>query len=136
MELEVALFSTVMYNSQCCGSGLFIPCPGFEFFHPGSRIKKSLKNLSIFNLKKCFLALEKIIWDVHPSRIRISFPSRIRIPDPGVKKAAEPGSVSATLIIVAISWRTLPLYLNKEQVSVIYSTFTIYPTYIVLSSCR
>ncbi len=47
-------------------------------------------------------------------------------PDPGSrdKKAPEPGSVSATLIIVQS--HAVPLYLRKEQVSVIYSTFTIY----------
>jgi hypothetical protein len=28
---------------QCCGSGMFIPDPGSEFFfHPGSRVKKIL----------------------------------------------------------------------------------------------
>jgi hypothetical protein len=25
---------------QCCGSGMFMPDPGSEFFHPGSRVKK------------------------------------------------------------------------------------------------
>jgi hypothetical protein len=25
--------------NQCCGSGMFIPDPGSEFFHPGSRIQ-------------------------------------------------------------------------------------------------
>jgi hypothetical protein len=25
---------------QCCGSRMFIPDPGSEFFHPGSRVKK------------------------------------------------------------------------------------------------
>jgi hypothetical protein len=37
-----------------------IPDPGYEFFHPGSRVKKipdpgsASKNLSIFNSKNCF----------------------------------------------------------------------------------
>jgi hypothetical protein len=26
---------------KCCGSGMFIPDPGSEFFHPGSRVKNS-----------------------------------------------------------------------------------------------
>ncbi len=28
------------YWQQCCGSGMFIPDPGSEFFDPGSRVKK------------------------------------------------------------------------------------------------
>ncbi len=27
--------------TQCCGSGMFMPDPGSEFFHPGSRPKRS-----------------------------------------------------------------------------------------------
>ncbi len=62
---------------------------------PGSG--SASKNLSIFHPKNCFLALGKIIWDVHPgSRF---FP----IPDPGVKKALDPGSGSATLVRVPFS---------------------------------
>jgi hypothetical protein len=52
---------TIPWN-QCCGSGMFIPDPGSEFFHLGSRIKKipdpgsgsSSKNINIFNNKNCF----------------------------------------------------------------------------------
>ncbi len=35
---------------QCCGSGMFIPDPGSEFFHPGS----ASKNLSILTQKYGF----------------------------------------------------------------------------------
>jgi hypothetical protein len=67
--------------------------PGFEFFHPGSRIKKipdpgsASKNLNIFNPKKLFLTLGKIICSsririqiIPPSRIQLS--KKVRIPDP------------------------------------------------------
>jgi hypothetical protein len=27
---------------QCCGSGMFVPDPGYEFFHPGCRVQKIL----------------------------------------------------------------------------------------------
>jgi hypothetical protein len=42
---------------QWCGPGMFIPDPGSEFFHPGSRVKKipgsasAPKNLSILTQK-------------------------------------------------------------------------------------
>jgi hypothetical protein len=78
------------FTEKCCGSAMFIPDPGCEVFHPGSG--STSKNLSIFNPKKCFQALGKVILDVHPgSRIRIFIlhpGSRIqkskkhRIPDP------------------------------------------------------
>jgi hypothetical protein len=32
--------NTPAFSYSCCGSGMFIPDPGSEFFHPGSRIKK------------------------------------------------------------------------------------------------
>ncbi len=71
--------------NQCCGSGMFIPDPGSQFFHPGSRAKKipdpgsASKNLSIFNAKNCFYALGNMIRYFHPgSRILIFYPSRIR----------------------------------------------------------
>jgi hypothetical protein len=85
---------------QCCGSGMFIPDPGSDFFpsriqtfsipDPGS----SSKNLSILtpkNQKKWFLS-SKIYDPDCSSRIRMLtfYPSRI--PDPGVKKAPNPGS--------------------------------------------
>jgi hypothetical protein len=35
-------------KKQYCASGMFMPDPGSEFFHPGSRSKRSTsKNLSI-----------------------------------------------------------------------------------------
>jgi hypothetical protein len=42
---------------QCCGSGMFIPDPGFEFFHPRSR--SASKNLDIFCPKKLFQSSRK-----------------------------------------------------------------------------
>jgi hypothetical protein len=42
---------------QCCGSEMFNPDPGYEFFHPGYRVKKipdpgsASKNLIIFSPK-------------------------------------------------------------------------------------
>jgi|688.fasta_scaffold2392201_1 hypothetical protein len=60
--------------NQCCGSDMFIPDPGSEFFHPGSRIQRlkdpgsASKNLSIFKPEKLFLScrIPYMIWDVHP----------------------------------------------------------------------
>jgi hypothetical protein len=34
-------------NNQFCGSGMFKPDPGSEFFYPGSRVKN--KNLDFLN---------------------------------------------------------------------------------------
>jgi hypothetical protein len=72
---------------QCCGSGRFISDPGYELFHPGSRVKKvpdpgsgfgsASKNFDIFNPKNCSYALGKMILDVHPGS-GYFFP----IPDP------------------------------------------------------
>jgi hypothetical protein len=66
-----------MTYMQCCGSGMFIPDPGSEFFHhifpdpntpytfhPGSRI--GIKKLKYFNPKKVFQALGNMIRVVHP----------------------------------------------------------------------
>jgi hypothetical protein len=73
------------YDNQCCGSGMFIPDPGSEFFP--SRIR--IKEFKYFNPKKCFLSSRK--YDLGcSSRIRFltSYPSRIPgskrhwIPDP------------------------------------------------------
>ncbi len=54
----------VATSFQCCGSGMFIPNPGFDFFqsrvpdpifcHPGSRI--CIKEFKYFNPKKWFLS--------------------------------------------------------------------------------
>ncbi len=76
-------------------AGMFIPDPGSEFFHPGSRISgqkdpgSASKNLNIFNAKNCFYALGKMIWDDNPgsgffshSRSLIHRPKKHRIPDP------------------------------------------------------
>jgi hypothetical protein len=86
---------------QCCGSGMFIPDHGFEyfpsryeFFHPGSeffpsRIPDLHKRINNFHPKKLFLSFRK--YDPNCSsriRILIFYPSRI----PGSKKAPDPGS--------------------------------------------
>ncbi len=74
---------------QCCGSGMFIPDPGSEFYPSLIRIfsirdpGSASKNLSILNQK--FVSKLSEIWsglfipdpDFYPSRIQ----------DPGVKKA-------------------------------------------------
>ncbi len=90
--------------NQCCGSGMFIPDPGSDFFpsripdpnclHPGSRI---LKEFKYFNpqksTRKWFLSSKK--YDPGCSS-RIPDPDAdflpSRIPDPGVKKVPNPGS--------------------------------------------
>ncbi len=69
---------------QCYGSGMFVPDPGSEFFHPGSRIKMMpdpdphIRILCIFNPKNCFKALGNMIRGVHPG----SKKHRILDPDP------------------------------------------------------
>ncbi len=86
--------------TQCCGSGMFIPDPGSDFFpsrirtvsipDPGSA-SKDLSILTPEKPKKWFLSSRK--YDPGcSSRIRMLtfYPSRI--PDPGVKKAPDPGS--------------------------------------------
>jgi hypothetical protein len=55
------------------GSGMFIPDPGSELFHTGSRVKKAsdpgygsaTKNLSICNPKNLYIALVNMIQDVY-----------------------------------------------------------------------
>jgi hypothetical protein len=75
-------------KNQCYVSGMFIPDPGSEFFHPESSVKKNSgsrsasKNLRISSSENGFQALGNIIQDVHPRiRILIFYPSRI----PGLK---------------------------------------------------
>ncbi len=73
-------------------------CPGYEFFHPGSTVKKipdpgsgsASKNRSILDPKKWFLSSRKYNPGCCSSWIRILnfYPSRN--PDPGVKKAPDP----------------------------------------------
>ncbi len=91
--------SYLIKHTQCCGSVIF--SPGYEFFHPGSRVKKisdpgsgsASKKLSMLNPKKYFLSSRKCD-PTCSSRIRILifYPSRIQ----GSKG---PGSGSATLSI-------------------------------------
>jgi hypothetical protein len=73
--------------SQFCGSGMFIPDPGSDFFHTGSWI--CIKEFKYFKSKKLFLRSRK--YDPGCSsriRIPIFYPSRIkgskrhRLPDP------------------------------------------------------
>jgi hypothetical protein len=96
---------------QCCGSGMFIPDPGSEFFpsripdpnclHPGSRIL--IKEFKYFNPKK-----GKKKWFLSSKKYDPGCSSRIPDPDadflpsriPGSKRhpIPDPGSGSATLI--------------------------------------
>ncbi len=67
--------------------------PGFEFFHPRSRIQRVIKatvNLSIFNPKNCYLLSSR---KYDPLNVYLGS----RILDPRVKKAQDHGSGSATL---------------------------------------
>jgi hypothetical protein len=93
-----------MYRYQCGGSGMFIPDPGSDFFHPGSRIRTVsipgsrilIKEFKYFNPKKS----KK--WFLNSKKYDPGCSSRIpdpdadflpsRIPDSGVKKAPNPGS--------------------------------------------
>jgi hypothetical protein len=85
-----------MIYQQCCGTEIFIPDPGSEFFpsripdpgskrfpDPGSGSAAASRNLSILTQK----TVSKLVWFFYPSRIR----------DPGVEKAPDPGSGYATL---------------------------------------
>jgi hypothetical protein len=86
---------------------MFIPDPGSEFFHSGSRIQgqndsgSASKNLSIFNPKNCYKALGIMILDVHPgSGSRIPGPDLhfLPIPDSGSRGQNGTGLGSATLL--------------------------------------
>jgi hypothetical protein len=79
---------------QCCGSCMFIPDPGFEFFHPGFQghmySGSASMSLSILPQK---LVLNSPRYDPGcSSRIRILIFTHFgsRTPDPGVKKAPDP----------------------------------------------
>jgi hypothetical protein len=76
---------------QCCGSGMYIPDPGFERFHPGYRIPGQKDSGSRIRIKEFRYFTQKIVTS---SRIYDpGFSSRIRIldldfylsriPDPG-----------------------------------------------------
>ncbi len=79
-------------QTQCCGSGMFIPDP--NFFHPGSRI--CIKEVKYF-IKKFVSKLSDPGDPGCSSRIRILIFYPSRIPNPEVKKAPDPRSGSATL---------------------------------------
>ncbi len=83
---------------QCCGSGMFIPDPGSDVFHPGS----ASKNLSILTQQKWFLSSRK--YDPGClSRIPDPDPYFLPILDPGVKKAPDPGS---RMVNTGTYWRS------------------------------
>jgi hypothetical protein len=73
-----------LYNTQCCGSEMFIPDP--NFLHPGS----ATKNLTPKKVTK-----HSEIWS--GCLIPDPDPDFLPVPDPGIKKASDPGSGSATL---------------------------------------
>ncbi len=78
---------------QCCGSGMFLPDHGSEFFHPGSMFKKipdpypHQRILKYFKAKKLFLSPWKN--DLGCSSL-IPCPDLFPIPDPEVKKVPDP----------------------------------------------
>jgi hypothetical protein len=85
---------------QCCGSGMFIPHPGSEYFHPGSRIR--IKEFKYFNPQEWFLSLRNLLFIPDPdpgsqSRTQIFTNPGL---DLGVKKALDTGSGSATLLVL------------------------------------
>ncbi len=91
----------VVPHTQCGGSGMFIPDPGSDFFHPGSRFRtvsipdpgSASKNLSVLTPKKWFLSSRK--YDPGCSS-RIPDPDAdfypSRIPDPGSRGQKGNGS--------------------------------------------
>ncbi len=94
---------------QCCGSGMFIPDLGSDFFPSRIRtvsIPDPHQRISILTPKKpkkWFLSSRK--YDPGcSSRIPDPDADFQSIPDPGVKKAPDPGSGSATLIILWCRW--------------------------------
>ena len=93
------------HSFQCCGSGMCMLDPGFEFFHPGSRVKKipdpdPHKGIQVFLTQYLFL----MIWDhiLDPGSELFSIPApksgsliqgskmhRIIDPDPDAQETAE-----------------------------------------------
>jgi hypothetical protein len=82
----------VFTSEQCCGSGMFIPDPESEFFHPGSRVGKipgpdPHQRIKVFLTQKLFLSsLKYLLGCSSRIRILIFYPYRSkkhRIPDPG-----------------------------------------------------
>jgi hypothetical protein len=63
---------------QFCGSGMFIPDPGSEFFP--SRIR--IKEFKFSNPKTCFKAVGKMIRVVHPGSVFLTHPVVKKAPDP------------------------------------------------------
>jgi hypothetical protein len=59
IDLFFTKLALLKLEKQCCGSGMFIADPTFfhpgsEFFHPESRIRIPIKNLSILTQKNGF----------------------------------------------------------------------------------
>jgi hypothetical protein len=93
---------------QCCGSGMFIPNPGSDFFpsrilDPGSKVDKipdPHQRNKVFLTQitdNKFSNIRSGIFIPDPGSGFFSIPDpgsriRIRIPDPGAKKASDPGS--------------------------------------------
>ncbi len=102
-QAMVIIIIIKIYCHQCCGSGMFIPDSGSNFFP--SRIRtvsipdpgSASKNLSILTQKKKngFKALENMIRVVHPGswiRILDPDPDFLPIPDPGSRGQKGTGS--------------------------------------------
>jgi hypothetical protein len=101
-------------SKQCCGSGIFTPDPGSEFFHPEFRIRECKY---IFLTQKIVSKLSgNMIQEVHPgSKFRIPVPDIdfLRIPDPVVKKTANSGSTRPQHCKSAMqAFRPLPGFLS------------------------
>ncbi len=97
---------------QCCGSGMFFPDPGSEFFPSRIRIfsipEIHIKDFKYFNPKKCFWRSRKYDWGWFRIRILNFYPSRIQgskrhqIPDPDPQHCSK--SSVFMWLGVCISW--------------------------------
>ncbi len=92
--------------TQCCGSGMFIPDPGPEFFHPGSqilgqnnsgsRIRIRIKEFKYIEPKNMFLTSRKY----DPGcRIQILIFFLSRIQESKRHRLLDPGSGYATPVL-------------------------------------
>ncbi len=88
------IFSFFLTFFQCCGSGMFIPNPCYEFFHPGS----ASKNWSIL-IQKMVSKLSEIWFGLF---IPDQDPDFLPIPDPWAKKAPDPGSATLQFFIINV----------------------------------
>ncbi len=112
-HLEICRSRLLLCYLQYCGSGMFIPDPGSEFFpslirifHPRSGIH--FKEFKYFNQNKIVSKLSE--YDPGcSSRIRILI--FLPIPDPGIKKAPDPqhwlplkGTALPLVLWIRIRW--------------------------------